>query len=453
MPALLQSFVVCKLLLIVTLLALPSLCPATFAADENWPEFRGPRGNGHSTATNLPVKFDDKTHVAWKTEIPGDGHSSPVIAGNRIWLTTAVMQTLTEEEKKQRLAGIKNPRGLEIAGGVSFRAVCVQQDTGKLLHNIEVFRAAEPGPIHSLNSYASPTPAITGEHVYVHFGSYGTACLHLKTGKRLWEQTSLVVDHQNGPGASPILWGDLLIAQYDGIDKQFVAALDRHTGEILWQTKRSGKLPEKAEFQKAYATPHVVMVKGEPVLISPGSDWVYGYEPATGKERWRISYGQLGFSTVPRPVIGHDMAFVCTSFMQSRLLAIRYDGQGDATKSHVVWQSDRQVPKKPSLLLVGDELYLLNDGGILTCLDAHTGEEHYKERLGGQYSASPLLADGKIFLCSQEGKVLVVQPGTEYKLLAENTFPAGIMASPAALDQAVYLRTDTHLYRLQTAKP
>jgi outer membrane protein assembly factor BamB len=439
--------VIARLCAALSLTVLPCVSSNAIAAD--WPQFRGPLGNGHAAGADVPAEWGETQHVAWKSPVPGEGHSSPVVAGDQIWLTTSLVETLSAEEQKKRLAIEPNPNGLEVAASVSLRAVCFDANTGEKTYDVEVFNAANPGPVHSLNSYASPTPVIEDDRVYVHFGTYGTACLDRHTGGKLWEQRSLKIDHQNGPGASPILWEGLLIAQYDGIDRQFVAALDKYTGEVAWKTTRAATLPTKGEFRKAYATPHVVDVNGQPTLISPGADWVYGYDPASGEELWRINYGQLGFSTVPRPVIGHGMAFIVTSFIQSRLLAIKYDGRGDVTQSHVVWTSDRQVPKKPSLLLVGDELYLLNDGGILTCLDAKTGEEHWRHRLGGQYSASPLYAGGRIYVFSQEGKATVIAPGTDYKELAQNELAAGFMASPAVTGNALILRTETHLYRIE----
>ncbi len=418
-------------------------------AEGEWPQFRGPLGNGHSTATGLPVKWSEQENIAWKTAIPGNGHSSPVISGNQIWLTTAVVEKLSEEEQKKRLASVANSRGLEIAGRLSLRAVCVDRNTGEILKNLELFSIENPEPIHALNSYASPTPVIEDDRLYCHFGTYGTACVDTKTGRIVWQDNSLHVDHQNGPGASPILWKNLLIVQYDGIDRQFVAARNKQTGEVVWNVKRTGTLPQKKEFQKAYATPHVIEQEGRVQLISPGSDWVYSYDPKTGEELWRANYGQLGFSTVPRPVVGHGMVYIITSYMQSRLLALKHDGTGDVSGTHVVWKSDRQVPKKPSALLVGQELYLVSDGGVGTCLDAKTGKTHWTERLGGQYSGSPLLADGRIYTTSQEGKTLVIQPGQTYKLLAENQLEGQFMASPAVAGKALYIRSEKHLYRVE----
>lgn len=423
--------------------------PSSLIAEDEWPQFRGPKGNGHSDATGLPLKWSESENIVWKTAIPGSGHSSPVISGNQIWLTTAIVNPLPEEEQKRRLAKEPNPVGLEIAGGVSLRAICVDRNTGEIMKNILLFDVETPAPIHSLNSYASPTPVIEAGRVYCHFGTYGTACIDTKTFEIVWRDTSLKVDHQNGPGESPILWRDLLIANYDGIDKQFVAARDKATGEVVWKTKRSGQMPQKREFQKAYSTPHIIEEGGKAQLISPGSDWVYSYDPLTGNEIWRANYGQLGFSTVPRPVVGHGMVYIITSFVQSRLLAVKYDGQGDVTSTHIVWKSDRQVPKKPSALLFGEELYLVSDGGVGTCIDALTGDIHWTQRLGGQYSASPLLAEGRIYVFSQEGKTLVLKPGTKYEELAENQLDAGFMASPAVAGKALFLRTETHLYRVE----
>lgn len=434
-------------LLSTVLIVLSSSC---LLAEEEWPQFRGPEGNGHSQATGLPLKWSESENITWKTPIPGTGHSSPVISGDQIWLTSAIINPLSEEEQKRRLAKVSNPRGLEIAGSLSLRAICVDRNTGDVLRNLELFHVENPEPIHSLNSYASPTPVIENGRVYCHFGTYGTACVETESGRIVWQDHSLNVDHQNGPGASPILWKNLLIVHYDGIDRQFVAARDKTNGEVVWKVKRSGKLPEKREFQKAYATPHVIESDGQAQLISPGSDWVYSYDPQTGKELWRANYGQLGFSTVPRPVVGHGMVYIITSFMQSRLLALKYDGEGDVSDTHVVWKSDRQVPKKPSALLVGEELYLVSDSGVGTCLDARTGKVHWTKRLSGQYSASPLSADGRIYVFSQDGKTLVFKPGKEYEELAENQLDAGFMASPAVAGKALFLRTETHLYRVET---
>ena len=277
---------------------------AVSAADE-WPQFRGPDGNGHSTATGLPLTWSETENIAWKTPIPGDGHSSPVISGDQIWLTTAIVQSLSKEEQKRRLAKVSNPQGLEIAGGVSLRAICVDRSTGEILRNIELFQVDNPraDPFAQQLRLAHARSSKTAGCISTLEPTAPPAWTPNRAGSS-GRTIRCNVDHQNGPGASPILWKNLLIVQYDGIDRQFVAARDKRTGDLAWKVNRSGKLPQKREFQKAYCTPQVIEDGGRVQLISPGSDWVYSYDPQTGQELWRANYGQLGFSTVPRPVVG-----------------------------------------------------------------------------------------------------------------------------------------------------
>jgi len=415
-----------------------------------WPQFRGPQSNGHAVASRLPLEWSETTNVSWKVAVPGTGHSSPVISRDQLWVTTAVEVKLSDEEEKQRLAAIKNSRGLEIAGSISLRAICISRKSGEILHDVEVVKVDEPEPIHSLNSYASPTPIIRGNRLYCHFGTYGTFAINTDTGKVAWKNVEHHVDHQNGPGASPALWQNNLIINFDGIDTQYVAAIDTRDGKTVWQTKRSGEMNEKAEFQKAYCTSAIIEdEEGGTQVVSPGADWVYSYDPATGKELWKASYGTLGFSTVPLPVFGNGLVFVSTSFIRPRLLAVRYDGSRAENGSLVEWQMDGQMPQKPSMLLIGDELYFINDKGIGMCLDARTGTEHWKERIEGNYSASPLFANGRIYLFSQEGKTVVIEPGKQYKQLAGNSLDGRFMASPAVADNALFLRTETHMYRIE----
>lgn len=431
------------------LIIVTSAVGSSRAADE-WPQFRGPQSNGHADSATLPLSWSETENVSWKTAIPGTGHSSPVISGDQIWVTSAVEVKLSEAEEKARLAAIKNSRGLEIAGSISLRAICVSRKTGKLLHDIELVKVDEPEPIHSLNSYASPTPILEAGRLYCHFGTYGTVAVDTKSGKIIWTNAEHHVDHQNGPGASPALWRNNLIINFDGIDTQYVAAIDKRDGKTLWQTKRSGKMNEKLEFQKAYCTSAIIEddEHGSQV-ISPGADWVYSYDPASGKELWKASYGTLGFSTVPLPVFGKGLVFVSTSFIRPRLLAVRYDGTEAKDGSLVEWQMDGQLPQKPSMLLIDDELYFVTDKGIGMCLDARTGAENWKERIEGNYSASPLFANGRIYLFSQDGKTVVINASKEFEKVAESTLDGGFMSSPAVAGDALFVRTDTHLYRIE----
>ena len=396
-------------------------------AVENWPQFRGPDGQGHADEAKLPPTWSTNQNITWRTALPGTGWSSPVIWGNQIWMTTA-----TE-------------------GGRSLHALCVDKTSGKLLHDVEIFTRTKPMEIQTKNSHASPTPVIEEGRVYVNFGTSGTACLDTTSGKILWRSTELQIDHLVGPGSSPVLYQDLLVLTCDGSDVQYVAALHKDTGKLAWKTPRSGKLREKADVKKAFCTPLAVSVGGQDQLIIPGADWVYGYEPLTGKELWRVGY--LGFSTVPRPVVGHGMVYICTGFMLSELWAIKLGGTGDVTQSHVAWKVTKKMPLKPSPLLAGDELYVVSDTSNLTCLDAQTGKILWEQRLGGNFSASPIIANGHIYFSSEEGKTSVLAPGREFKLLATNELKERIMASPAVSGNTLYLRTDKALYRIEEQKP
>ncbi len=393
-------------------------------ASEDWPQFRGPDGQGHSDAIGLPQTWSEIQNVKWKTAIPGEGWSSPVVFGSQIWLATA------------------------LEDGKSLRAVCVDRDSGKLVHNIEIFQVVAPAPKHALNSHASPTPVIEKGRVYFSFGMYGAACLNSDTGKILWKNTELKHDHgQNGPGSSPILYGGLFILNCDGTELRYVAALNKFTGILVWKTPRSNQINKSPELKKAYATPLIVNVNGKDQLISPGAFRVNSYEPRTGRELWFCDIP--GFSNVPRPVFGHGLVYVCTGYMNSELFAIRPFGAGDVSATHVAWKTRKQVSFKPSPLLVGDQLYMISDSGIASCLNAKTGEPVWSERLEGEYSASPIFADGAIYFFSQQGLTTVIKPDTKLNVVATNTLAAGFMASPAIAGKALFLRTKTHLYRLE----
>jgi outer membrane protein assembly factor BamB len=382
---------------------------------QDWPEFRGPTGQGLADQTGLPLAWSENRNVRWKTAIPGRGWSSPAILDNRIWVTTA-----TEE-------------------GTSLRALCVDRDSGAILQNIEAFRLNSPGRVNAKNSLASPTPVLEGDRVYVHFGAFGTACIS-HSGKILW-RTRLEYDNgQHGPGGSPVLYQDLLIVNCDGMSVQYVAALDKWTGRIKWKQYRKGN--------HAYATPLIVRFSGGDQLVSPGAFRAISYEPRTGREIWQVQYGD-GFSNVPRPVSGNGLVFICTGFQQPSLLAVRIDGRGDVTKSHIAWRRDRGAPLTPSPLLVGEELYLINDNGIATCLDARTGKEYWQQRIGGSHSASPLYADGRIYFLSEDGQSVVIAPGKEFRILATNQLDGQTLASMAVSSGAIFVRSATHLYCLR----
>ena len=418
----------------------------SFAAQADWKQWRGPTGQGHANA-NLPTEWSETKNVKWRTPISGKGWSSPVIEGNQIWLTAAHETLASEAVKKERLKKDPSFKDHVLLSLVRLHAVCVDKRTGKLLHDLEILRKKDPQWVHKLNSYASPSPVIEDGKLYCHFGAYGTICVDIKTAKVLWRNLDIYVNHENGPGSTPTLWKGLIIFHMDGSDKQFVVALDKSTGKEKWRTDRTGKMNANPQLKKAYGTPLITMANGKPVLFSPGADWLYGYDPATGRELWKLAYGMLGFSVVPRPVAGHGMLFMSTSFMRSQLLAVRYE---KTAQPHIAWKYNRGVSKQPSPILVGDELYFIDDsGGLITCLNAHTGEAHWRERIGGNFSASPLHSNGKIYFHSREGETTILQAGKTFKVLNKNKLDGQHRASAAVDGNALILRTDKALYRIE----
>ena len=426
------------------------------ATAADWPQWRGVDGQGHAAGTGYPVTWSDTQGVAWKTEIPGRGWSSPVVMGNQIWMSTAIEVPVDPAKEKERLKTNTSDQPLTLLDEVKLHAVCVDRTSGRLLHDIELHVEREPQWVHKLNSYASCTPVAEAGRLYCHFGTFGTFCVDTASGKVLWKNTELKLMHENGPGSSPVLWQDKLIFHGDGSDVQFVAALDKATGKTAWKTARTGEMHANPQLKKSYATPLVLEMGGRPVLFSQGANWLYGYDPSNGKELWKVSYGTLGFSLSARPVAGHGMFFMSTGFMKPQIMAVKY---ADMSAPEVAWIFTKSAPTMPSPLLVGDELYFVNDGGIFVCLDARTGEEHYRERLaaeapgtkrmGGTYNASPLFADGRIYVFNREGVTHVIEPGKTYRKLADNPVSGQIMASPAAVDGAFFIRTDKALLRVQ----
>jgi outer membrane protein assembly factor BamB len=388
---------------------------------EDWPQFRGPTGQGHSSERGVPLEWTESHNVRWKTPVPGRGWSSPVVSAGRIWLTTAVTER----------------------GAASFRALAFDVESGREVVNVEVFRIGSATLLNLKNSHASPTPIVDGDRVYVHFGAEGTAAL-TTTGDIVWK-TRLPYQSQHGNGGSPVLYGGLLIVSCDGSDAAFVAALDARTGKIRWKTFR------RQPFDQAYSTPLVIRVGDRDQIVSAGAFRAAAYDPETGRELWRVGYRD-GFSNVPRPVYGHGLVYIATGFQQPSLLAVRADGAGDVTGTHVAWTLRRAAPLTPSPLLAGDELYVVNDGGIATCLDAKTGETHWIQRLGGgDYSASPVLADGRIYFLSEGGMATVIAAGREFHKLSTNTVEGETLASMAVSAGSIFIRTDSHLYRIGAA--
>jgi outer membrane protein assembly factor BamB len=397
---------------------------SALASAGQWPEFRGPSGQGHASETGLPLEWSESRNVVWKTPVPGRGWSSPVVADGRIWLTTSTENT----EGRRR--------------GVSLRALAFDSATGRELVNTEVFRIDRPEPLNGKNSSASPTPVVEGDRVYVHFGAQGTAAL-TTAGDVVW-RTRLDYESQHGNGGSPIRYGDLLIINCDGNGGDgdaYVVALDVKTGKIRWKATR------RSPADQAYTTPLAIRVGDRAEIVSVGAYRAVAYDPANGNEIWRVSYAD-GFSNVPRPVFGQGLVFIATGFQQPALIAVRPDGSGDVTRSHIAWTLRRGAPLTPSPILVGDQLFVVNDTGIATCVEAKTGTIQWQQRLGGNYSASPVYADGRIFFPSEEGITTVIEPGTTFKRLAVNQLDGAILASMAVAEKSFFIRTDSHLYRI-----
>ena len=384
---------------------------------EDWPQFRGPGGQGHSSEGEPPLLWSETGNIAWKVPIPGLGWSSPVIRGEQIWITTS------------------------LDDGHSLRALCLHRESGQLLHDVEVFRKDDPGPIHSKNTHASPTPVLEGDRVYVHYGAHGSACLS-SDGIILWKK-ELKYQHRHGPGGSPVLFKDLLIVSCDGTDVQYVVALEKQSGEIRWKRNRDGRM--------AYSTPLLIHAAGVAQVVSTGGDRAVAYDPFTGREIWWLPYD--GYSNVPRPVFGLGLVFICSGYEKASLYAIQPNGKGDVTETHVVWSLQQGVSLNPSPLLVGEELYMVSDSGIATCLNARTGKTYWRERLGGPFTASPIYADGRIYFLNEEGETTVLSVGTEFKKLASNSLDGRTLASMAVSGKAIYLRTEHHLYRIEESNP
>ncbi len=417
---------------------------------EDWAQFRGPDGQGHaSTSVHIPSEWSEDRNIAWKTPIGGTGWSSPVLQDGQVWMTYARNETIADPEQDERLQD-EAPIPRIAVDDLTMHVICLDQETGAVIHDIELLREARPDPIHTMNSFASPTPVIEAGRAYCHFGANGTACVDTQTGETRWTNQDLRIEHGTGAGSSPILWQDLFIVHCDGMDEQYVAALDKRSGQLVWKTKRSGKMNANPEMQKAFATPLMVKFADGEALISPAANWLYAYDPATGRELWRYEYGRLGFSNVPRPVLNGDLLYICTGFMASELQALRLDLADRSQEPTRVWSYGKQVPQISSPLLAGSELYFVSDqGGILTCLDAITGELLWRERLGGSHTASPTLAGNTIILPSCQGETQLIQPGRQFELLATNRLDAGALASPAVVEDSLYLRTKDAMYRIR----
>lgn len=405
-----------------------------------WPQFRGPLGTGivvpadGKSPIGLPTAWSDTQNVVWKTETPLKGWSTPAIVGKDIWFTAS------------------DPEGHD------YYALCADAETGVIRFNQKLFHSDNPEPLgNNVNGYASCSPCVEPGRAYIHFGSYGTACLESATGKILWQRNDLPCRHYRGPGSSAVLYGDLLILTFDGADFQYLAALDKNSGKTVWKTDRTttwkdlepdGKPIREGDLRKSYTTPVIVPNGGKPVMISGSSYCVFGYDPKTGKELWKLPNDAF---TAASSAVYDDkgMAYCATGRGKSEIQAIKIDGTGDISKN-VVWRVEgTAVPQEPSPILVDGLLYVVNNNGLLTCFNAADGAQIYAEHIGGNYVTSPIFADGKLYFSSVQGKTTVVQTGKEFKVLSVNALEGGFMASPAVYGKSLILRSKTHLYRIE----
>ncbi|MEM7144635.1 MAG: PQQ-binding-like beta-propeller repeat protein [Verrucomicrobiota bacterium] len=428
------------------------ICGPLPSVAQSWPQFRGPNQDGTSNATNVPTSWSEEENITWKTELPGKGWSSPVVLNDKIWLTTAI-ETRPSEAEAQKLLDetIENPRhrkSRQIVTNLKLQALCVDLESGKLEKTIDLFTIEVPEAIHTLNSYASPTPVVEPGRLYCDFGTFGTACVDTESGEVVWTK-DLDLIHSVGPGSSPILIGNTLVLVRDGVDVQYIIALDKGSGEIMWRTPRPPMDAETGDKKKAYSTPIFIEHDGRAQLIAPTSQWIVSYNLANGEEFWRAYHG-TGFSLVPRPVYSPDtgLVYVCTGFGNPELWAVDPSGSGDVSETHVRWTEPKRIPAKPSPLLHNDNLYVMEDGGVATCFNAADGEVIWEERVGGNFSASPILADDKIYFANHEGITTVLAAGSEYNVLAENQLDGQIMASPVPLDDSLLIRSNTALYKI-----
>ncbi len=399
-------------------------CILCLFATGDWPQFRGAFSDAHVAGPATPLEWSETKSVAWKVSVPGLGWSSPSIAEGKVFLTTAVNQ----------------------GEGLSLRVMAFDNETGKPIWDREV-RAIEKAPaIHAKNSHASPTPLVRGDSVYVHFGAEGMYCLSTADGALKWACTELQYSPLHGSGGSPFFFDNKLVVVCDGSQSPFVAAVDAKTGKVIWRTKRS----VEARISHSFVTPLVTEVDGQAQVLAPGPNHMAAYDLKTGKELWIVR--APGWSVVPQPTVYQGLVIYNHDYDNPELMAVRLGGSGDVTDSHVAWRLDRGAPSTPTPLLIGDELYFVNDTGIASCVNAKTGERYWMERLGGNFSASPIFVNGRILFLDEDGVATWIQPGREFKVLGKNELEGRTLATPAFADGAMYLRTDKDLYKFVSAE-
>ena len=414
------------------------------SATPNWPQWRGPGGLGISTEKNLPAEWSATKNIKWKTAIAGLGHSSPVVWGNRLFLTTAIEGPVVPGAKAvKHMDGDKeflHPDSIGADHKQSFKVICLNAATGKILWEQTAFEGAPYDNRHRKSSFASSTPATDGKLVYAFFGTEGLYAYDMN-GKLAWKaDLGKLGTVGMGTGTSPILHENLVIMQCDEENgaASFIVALDKKTGKEVWRTPR--------KVQVSWATPILVPTGKRAELITSGSETVIAYDPATGKELWR--HKGVESNAIPSPVANNELVFISAGFPAKIVMAIRLGASGDL-KDSVAWQYAKGTAYVPSPILYGDYLYLTTDRGILTCLDAKTGEVKYE---GGRipipasFTASPVAFEGKILLTSEDGDTFIVKAGPQHEILGTNSVGEPVYASPAVADGKIFIRGEKNIY-------
>jgi len=425
-----------KRVIIATALAgLAAISTTGWTQQDTWTHFRGDKLDGISGVAKVPLHWNDSTNIAWKTEIEGKGWSSPVVRDGQIWLTTATLD------------------------GTEMKAVCLELESGKKTFDILLFKPDTLQKKHAINTYATPTCAFEKGRIYVTFGTYGTACLNTSDGQVVWTRTDLTCDHVQGPGSSLMIYKNLLIVHVEGTDVQYLAALDKTTGKTVWRTDRPKELYDPLPWigKKAYITPIIVRVNGKDLLISNGSAVCMAYDPETGEEIWRIVQGID--STISMPFAENGVVYFYAGFVQNKegknvsdLIAVNPDGKGDVADDHILWRLPSPPLQLLTPLVLNGIIYTINSENLLQCMDAKSGEVLNSRKLKTKYHSSPVYAAGHIFFTSIKGETMVIKPGAELQVVAENKLPGEVFATPAVVNNSILLRTDRFLYRIAEKK-
>lgn len=381
---------------------------------------------------NIATTWNESKNIKWKTEIQGKGWSTPVITGDQIWITTA-----TEDGKKMY-------------------AVCLNKESGKILHNIQVLENEKVKWKNEMNTYATPSPVAADGYVYAEFGPYGTVCIEAKSGMIIWKRTDVSAENiPHGPASSPIIFKNLIILHHDAADSHKITALNRKTGATVWQVNRPPEFYEGLQeaWRKSHTSPIIISVNGKDQLISVGSQLCQVFDPETGKEIWRVTYGG-GDSTVSSPLFWNGIVYINTGLRPTELWAVRHDGKGDVTATNIIWKCKENVPGISTPVITNGLIFMVNEKGLLSCLDAKTGQLIWKKKLQGNYNfnTAPVTLEDKIYLTNMDGVTTVIKADKKFQVVAENKLEGKFIARPLFSENSLIMRSDTHIYRIENSR-